>query len=64
MEALRRVVSGGARGAPSSSSSSGVRSARHRPSASSSNSHKHEKLEENWSTVENPVEVLDSSLEQ
>ena len=63
MDVFRRVVSGGgaSRGGGYSSSSTGVRSARHRPSASSRSSssalnHKHEKLEENWSTNEDPVE--------
>ena len=63
MDVLRRVVSGGGGSSSSSSSaatSSGVRSARHRPCSSSSSSnnhnHKHEKLEENWSTNEEPVE--------
>ena len=62
MDVLRRVVSGGGGSSSSSSAatSSGVRSARHRPCSSSSSSnnhnHKHEKLEENWSTNEEPVE--------
>ena len=59
MDVLRRVVSGSGGSRGGGGSSSGVRSARHRPSSSSSSSaarQKHEKLDENWSTGEDPVE--------